>query len=53
MKAFNHENFINDLSEYETKFFDVIVDIFDTKEPEYSKAFFNNLFPIGENLEKY
>ncbi|CAD8054197.1 unnamed protein product [Paramecium sonneborni] len=53
MRAFNHEKFIDQLGKYESRFFDIIVQVFETKESEYAKAFFNNLYPVGENLELY
>lgn len=51
MRAYNHEKFIH--QEKEELFFNAIKDIFDTKDAEYSKCFFHNLYPKGDNLMTY
>lgn len=38
---------------YADAFFDVVLDIFRTQPIEYSRVFYTNLFPCGDDLETY
>ena len=53
MCGFNHECHLNDLVQYEKQYFDILPTIFKSKQPEYAKSFYTNLYPIGENIDYY
>ena len=51
MAAFNHDIFEEELVEFEQRFYEVLPEIFATKESEYAKAFYSHLSPISDNIE--
>lgn len=53
MAAFNHDIHLDRLKEYESKFFEVLPQIYKTKSSEYAKSFYSNLYPINDNIEYY
>ena len=53
MSGFNNEIHLDDLAQYEPKFFEILEHIFKTKDSEYAKAFYSSLYPIGDNIEFY
>ena len=53
MSGFNSEIHLDDLAQYEPKFFEILEHIFKTKDSEYAKAFYSSLYPIGDNIEFY
>lgn len=53
MRAYNHERFVAELERSEAKFFEVIASIFESKEQEYAKTFYANLYPISDNLRMH
>jgi aminopeptidase N len=53
MSAFNHEIHAKHLQAYEPKFFEVLPEIFKSKDSEYAKGFYHNLYPRDDNVEYY
>jgi hypothetical protein len=53
MVGFSHDRHYDDLIKYEKPFFDVLPHIFKTKNNEYAKSFYHNLYPKGENIPYY
>ncbi|CAK86275.1 unnamed protein product (macronuclear) [Paramecium tetraurelia] len=50
MAGFNNERRYLSLEPYQEKFFEVIVQIFQTRSNDFSKTFFDYLFPITDDL---
>ncbi|CAD8067377.1 unnamed protein product [Paramecium primaurelia] len=50
MSGFNNERRYLSLEPYQDKFFDVIIQIFQTRSNDFSKTFYDNLFPITDDL---
>ena len=49
MKGFNNERL--ELKAYHDLFFNLVVDVFRTRNKEFSKAFFDYLFPISDDFD--
>ncbi|CAD8060911.1 unnamed protein product [Paramecium primaurelia] len=50
MAGFNNERRYLSLEPYQDKFFEVIIQIFQTKSNDFSKTFYDYLFPITDDL---
>ncbi|CAD8074386.1 unnamed protein product [Paramecium sonneborni] len=53
MKAFNHQIHLQQLLDYESKYFEALPTIFSTKSSEYAKEFYHYLYPINDNINDY
>ena len=53
MAAFNHKFHLENLLNYESKFFEAFPLVFSTKSSEYGKVFYRNLYPINDNVSSY
>jgi len=52
MRGFNDEGHLEELESYYGEFWKRLPEVFKTRSREYSRAFFNSLFPCGDNLEE-
>lgn len=52
MAGFNSRKHYDELLQYKDKFFECILDVFETRSKEYAKTFFTYLFPISDDLEE-
>lgn len=53
MRGFNSEVLAEENKELHDRFFEVLIQVFRENSPEYSREFFNALYPNGDELEKY
>eukprot|EP00825_Cyclidium_porcatum_P006688 TRINITY_DN1333_c0_g1_i2.p2 TRINITY_DN1333_c0_g1~~TRINITY_DN1333_c0_g1_i2.p2 ORF type:complete len:197 (-),score=34.36 TRINITY_DN1333_c0_g1_i2:176-766(-) len=51
MEGFNHKKHYDEVVQFKDKFFDSVLEIFETRSKEFGKAFFSSLFPQCDDLE--
>ena len=51
MKGYNDS--VKDSQAHEQAFFDSVLEVFRTRQNNYAMAFYDHLFPVGENIQYY
>jgi len=53
MKGFNSEARLEDNKDFHKEFFDTLLQVFQDNDKEYSREYYNSLYPNGDELQTY
>ena len=53
MRGFNNTTFLQENKEFHDEYFKVLTQVFKDNSREYSKEFYNSMYPNGDDLEGY